>query len=771
METKEIFDAAPLSVGQFLSETGQGLYIPPYQRNYSWEVAKVRRLVDDVSHGLEQMMNMEDSICFLGTVIALRDMNYVTVEPVFRQMVPAKVMTIIDGQQRVTTLVLLTTLLHEEIRLRSARLEPGSGGAETWLHNQSRDVVGRLAMTFEEDMRYGDADFRYYPRVIRAYYDVWSRNNGEAKYLSPIGHYLHQYAAHTRGPEAGRPYKHEPLTAEQSDEPNAEAHQHLAKMRGNVRSLLRRLANNEQDDGDETYLPGGDALASNDKLQNGLFNSLLTDDVKEGLAERDFQALCRLVILANYLLLRVTVAVVTAKREEYGFDMFEALNTTGEPLTAIETFKPRVIQAEGLVDWKTSPSKVSFDRVDAHLDRQGSGSTDKRQSATSALLIPFALAQDGKRLGKRLNEQRQYLRTSYDEHSAPDGKRAFMATLAQVVAFSDGPWAAAREVEDLQSSELAKQAALGVAALERGGHDIVIAPLSRYYAAYRLTTGEGERAEKLREFLEAARTCAGFYGLWRAGQSGTGGIDDVWRTAMQGDGTLKPLARKQGRLEDVPPVADLRKFLQERLTAKLGDRDSWIRRASVQPIAGYNALTRFLLLAAGNDTVPDEASPGLVKRGRDGIAPLLDLARWNDESSLTVEHVAPQNPADGANWDRAIYDTPDMVNCLGNLTLLPVKENASVGNRDWTLKRLLYRCYSSSTLDEADALLTQAAAEGLEISEDSQQIVQKARYLPLVKALSEHEAEWDAAFVATRSERLAGLAYDTLATWLGIAEA
>src|SRR4051794_26952622 len=98
METKEIFDAAPLSVGQFLSETGQGLYIPPYQRNYSWELAKVRRLVDDVAHGLDQMMAMEDSICFLGTVIALRDMNYITVEPVFRQMVPAKVMTIIDGQ-------------------------------------------------------------------------------------------------------------------------------------------------------------------------------------------------------------------------------------------------------------------------------------------------------------------------------------------------------------------------------------------------------------------------------------------------------------------------------------------------------------------------------------------------------------------------------------------------------------------------------------------------------------------------------------------------
>jgi hypothetical protein len=768
VETKEIFDAAPLSVGQFLSETGQGLYIPPYQRNYSWEVAKVRRLVDDVSHGLEQMMNMEDSICFLGTVIALRDMNYVTVEPVFRQMVPAKVMTIIDGQQRVTTLVLLTTLLHEEIRLRSARLDVGAGGAETWLLNQSRDVVGRLAMTFEEDMRYGDGDYRYYPRVIRAYYDVWSRNSGEAKYLSPIGHYLHEYAGHTRSDDSGKAYKHTPLTADQSDEPNAEAHQHLAKMRGNVRSLLRRLANNEHDEGEDTYLPGGEELAGNDKLQNGLFNSLLTSEVKEGLGEKDFQSLCRLVVLANYLLSRVTVAVVTAKREEYGFDMFEALNTTGEPLTAIETFKPRVIQTEGLVDWKASPSKISFDRVDAHLDRQGSGSTDKRQSATSALLIPFALAQDGKKLGKRLNEQRQYLRASYEEHSIPDGRREFMATLAQVVGFFDGPWTTARELCDLDNSDLGKQAALALAALRNGNHDIVIAPLSRYYGAYRLTTDERERAEKLRELLVAARACAGFYGLWRGGLGGTGGIDDVWRTAMQGEGKLRPLARKQGRLQDVPPVEDLQEYLQAKLRDKLGDRDAWIRRASVQPIAGYNALTRLLLLAASHDSVPDTSEPGLVKRGRAGIAPMLDLARWTEEANLTVEHVAPQNPAEGAAWDRAIYDTPDMVNSLGNLTLLPVKENASVGNRDWQLKRLLYRCYSSTTLDDADALLQTAASEGLEISEDSQDIVRKAQYLPLVKSLADHEAEWDADFLLKRSERLAGLAYDTLAEWIGI---
>ena len=56
---------------------------------------------------------------------------------------------------------------------------------------------------------------------------------------------------------------------------------------------------------------------------------------------------------------RVQVVVVSASKEEYAFDMFESLNTTGEPLTAFETFRPRVIEIEGV----TGVRKVTLKKI------------------------------------------------------------------------------------------------------------------------------------------------------------------------------------------------------------------------------------------------------------------------------------------------------------------------------------------------------------------------------------------------------------------------
>ena len=53
---------------------------------------------------------------------------------------------------------------------------------------------------------------------------------------------------------------------------------------------------------------------------------------------------------------KVGVTVVSAPGA-YAFDMFESLNTTGEPLTVFETFRPKVIQAEGLDKYENSDSK------------------------------------------------------------------------------------------------------------------------------------------------------------------------------------------------------------------------------------------------------------------------------------------------------------------------------------------------------------------------------------------------------------------------------
>ncbi|MGW2501938.1 hypothetical protein ACWCXL_12610 [Streptomyces sp. NPDC001588] len=56
------------------------------------ELPEIRHLLGGVAHGLDQPAEFEGSICFLGTVIALRGINYAIVESKCRLQVSSKAM-------------------------------------------------------------------------------------------------------------------------------------------------------------------------------------------------------------------------------------------------------------------------------------------------------------------------------------------------------------------------------------------------------------------------------------------------------------------------------------------------------------------------------------------------------------------------------------------------------------------------------------------------------------------------------------------------------
>lgn len=97
-----MMEANTISVLEFLGATKRIFNIPVYQRNYSWKLEQCKKLFDD----LLNIKSQDKSLHFIGTIV------YVDVKasPSFKEFI------IIDGQQRITTILLLLKALYDEAK-------------------------------------------------------------------------------------------------------------------------------------------------------------------------------------------------------------------------------------------------------------------------------------------------------------------------------------------------------------------------------------------------------------------------------------------------------------------------------------------------------------------------------------------------------------------------------------------------------------------------------------------------------------------------------
>ncbi len=749
----DIFEAYPKSTADLMRERGQGFYIPAYQRRFSWGRANIERLFDDAVHGIDQLLDQNDATTFIGTLITIHDTSYVTVDPIVRGQVPSKVMTVIDGQQRLTTLLLTNMALHHEIRRRYTKFSDESDSAALWIHRQSLQTQSELLDTLEEDMSHGDGHFQWYPRMTRAYDDRWSRYAAEAMYQSEIAKLLHQYGIHHRdnGSNAFQPDPENPIGDSYS------------LIRRTLRSAIARARH------DEIEFPEITRFGQNSYLALALFNDSLPPEVVNRLhaqagAQSDFVELFRLLVFARFVLHRVAVTVVTARSEDHAFDMFESLNTTGEPLTAFETFRPRVIREEGQSQYQASEARKFVGDVEHYLDTFRTA--QNRLVATSNLLIPFALAESGVRLSKRLSDQRRYLRKTYDELDS-GGRDSFLCAMADTArlletAWDSDTWAASGPaLAGLDPLDAEEKLCFDV--LRATNHRIAIGILSRFYSSQLKGTDADIGA--------VVRAVTAFQALWRGAKGGTAGIEAVHRTLLlrgNPEWDIPPLARlKEGSLSDMTEAATcVQTYLRLCLAEEgLGTREQWSESASMVPMYDHNReITRFLLLAATHDTMRDENEPGLLRQARAGVLPFLNYERWSDDASASVEHIAPQNPGEDDSWGTLHSPRSELIDCLGNLVLLPQNANSLISNRPWPQKRAMYQMLAARSREEIDGAKSRMEEVGLDIATD---VLENSEYLPIVASVAEYSDSWNENIVTKRSQVLCELAWDRLRPWLG----
>ena len=476
----------------------------------------------------------------------------------------------------------------------------------------------------------------------------------------------------------------------------------------------------------------------------------------------DSSGLIRLMLFSHYVLKSVYLTRVETSDEDATFDIFDSLNTTGEPLTAIETFKPNVMRFEREnenIGYSGSESARQFERLEENLNHIYL-ENDKRQKETKELLVTFALYLKGNKLPQNLTSQRAYLRTIFEEAASSDLKRRIVQSLADIAEFRQTYWNrdSIQSLDSIHRNDTSEWLKLCCTFISDMRTSLAIPIMARYWVQYQQDGVEDT-------FADAVKAITAFLVLRRSITGSTGGIDSDFREMMETlciglDYSKSPLS-----------LDDLKRKLRDYLAVprlKVKNKESWVDRVREVPLADRSQpLCRFLLFAASNNARSDQENPGLLKRQgvvhSDELA-FLNYSKWLDAKYATVEHVAPESNSAGG-WDSKIYEQAHTRHTIGNIILLPQKENASVGNAPWTKKKIFYRALVAQTDEERNDLFDQAEEKGLVFKKQTKDILNAQDRLHMLDPIATVD-EWTERIIQQRTKNILDLAWDTIAPWL-----
>ena len=797
-EAKSLFEAESKTLHAILGgERDSGFYIPPYQRKYSWSSARVRDLEEDLLEGLKNLVEEDDSYCFVGSIIYFIDSENRTVNPVIKNDLPTRVYNLIDGQQRLTTLTLFCICLHNQIQIRESKLKSTDNDwkdVTNWLQNRSSDVLLNLKETFLIEKPRGERPL--YPRIIRSIHDQWSVESKLALYVSPIASLIEQYIYYLKSNDLKKRFRPEIRTRDDNRSEDILGVKGLHDRYEEINRFCKAIAENKVSS-EIGALPSIRDMTDGKKFLQSLFRTEVPDEYRDAIRSSSFQnatlkrhlELLYLMVFASYLLHRVAITVVNGKNEHYAFNVFESLNTTGEPLTAFETFKPKVVERETLGRYESSPSYRYIQEIEGYLDQFAQG--DPNQNASRELIINFHLYETGEKVSKKVSEQRKKLVDEYSRYFGDETKeREFLSGLRDIAVLKQNAWVDEERpvfpgLSD--SKNLSTEIELCMCFLQGLGHTITIPLIGRFYSIALRAPAESKTA-RIKDLCDAIRAIVCFSVLWRMSRNGTENIDQEYRELMSGEPSLSGaggFARtfrklKEGGWNSSTSVAQLKEELRQRLSSPehggISDKEEWVRKSSDVPIYEVSkVVARFILLAAYHDAVSDPTSQsGLIVKGKRDVFPCLTFEKWVNANALSLEHIAPQNQSKG--WDNSLYADQADKHKLGNLVFVNQAANSSLGDSPWIRKALIFKALGSQSQEECRKVLQEAtevlkdAADARVISESTTTLVTCSDYMPQLIALGVYgvdaKGEWNKKAIDERSSRLLQLAWDNLYPWL-----
>ena len=170
---------------------------------------------------------------------------------------------------------------------------------------------------------------------------------------------------------------------------------------------IRQISNNEfYDDGEAEYLP---VTKLNSAKYLNLFESISTDKqriVQKCTQDKELENIIRIIFLGRFYLKYIAVSLVKCTSMDAAFDIFDSLNSTGLPLSAIETFKPQVQKQfkSSKFNYNGSPSKIAFEKIKEIFDDLRS---TQQQEESKRIVTSACYFLTGEKVVEKLFEQRK----------------------------------------------------------------------------------------------------------------------------------------------------------------------------------------------------------------------------------------------------------------------------------------------------------------------------------------------------------------------------
>lgn len=747
----------------FMIENGVvGFSIPEYQRRYDWSKDNILRLFQNCLNGFSALSQNSDEIeyTFLGTLILLDEKN---LDTDFR----GKSLTVVDGQQRLTSLALIACALIDKLKRERKTISVESEEIEEWISQQLEVTIIGLSKCIcgKQDVE-PTATFPF-PRIVRNF-DTRGSKSENSVYISPVSTFLFTFYNNY-------------FTNNLCTIPMFESDTDSKKLRENfnqIKGLLTSVDNDRIEDEDNDWIEDEDyeivkickmTLTNLSKLFHEpdsylRINDIICKNVSESIKFHNF---IRTLLFSRYFLSNIALTFVKTESESAAFDIFDALNTTGQPLTGLETLKPVVhSHLKLMAGIEKNKIEKNLSKIDKYVDNKFEN-TNKKNTVTKEMIVNFALYYEGEKISQKLSTQRVYLRNKFEKqvNRSDESIRHFVEDLANLAQFKYYYWYYENigEINKFHSDKFVDEIML-LMSIIKGINTKLAMPILFCY--WRKCKGEKFVEQDDQNFLEVLKALSAFIIIRRSATGTTSGIDTDLRSVMSETGFR--LSVKYS--EELPSIESIRNYLHDILAngqLELNSKENWCEQVSKIAIyRGSRNLAKALLLIAAHGAIPSESNPGCWDNERKDLASsnYLTYNMWKSENTRTIEHIAPSaNQSEG--WSKEIYSDSTTRHTIGNLCLLSDLLNKVISDRDWESKKMIYNLLVEKGGDELENGFKEVEAMGINLSEELKTQIRKNK-LSLLTPLK-YVDDWNNEIISNRSFNVASRVWDYVSPWVG----